>query len=306
MNPTINTRALITVTVDGCIIRGTYHKSQRAEFGVLPENGRTGVLFLNPGFVPRAGDGDTAVYWADSFAKCGYPSFRIDLPGLGDSDGEIPPKLLDFINSAGYAPAVSLVVQQLVERYNLSGIVIMALCAGAVTALFAAASAKDCQGLVLLDPYFFLPRPRTQLRNELSQWSTSSILGRIVANGYDIVRHARMVLRRKQLPGNANLPLLHCWNQVIARGAPILVLKAPGYKSRGIKPRTGEFDYLQYLRKQSRSPGRLTIQLIAGTNHSFGDLTGKQEVRQYVEQWLNASFPAAELERAAAAAAAAP
>lgn len=304
MNATISTRALITVTINGCCVRGTYHKSQRAGFGTLPEKGRTGVLFLNPGFIPRAGDGDTAIYWADSFAKCGYPSFRVDLPGMGDSEGEIPPKLLDFINAGGYAPSVSMVVEQLVERYGLSGMVILGLCAGAITALFAAALAEDCEGVILLDPYFFLPRPRSPLRNELSVWSTSSRVGGIVGNLYDFLRQARLLLRRKQLPGNANLPLLRCWTQIASKGASILVLKAPGYKAPGMKPRTGEFDYLAYLRSRSRSATRITVQLIDGTNHSFGDLTGKQQVRRHIELWLNASFPASEFERAAAVTAA--
>src|SRR6202034_2178754 len=57
-----------------------------------------GVLFLNPLSTPRALIGDTAVYWASSFAAQGYPSLRIDLPGLGDSYGELPKDLLTFIN----------------------------------------------------------------------------------------------------------------------------------------------------------------------------------------------------------------
>ena len=117
---------------------------------------RIGVVFLNHGFLPRTAPGDSAVYWADSFASCGYPSFRFDLPGLGDSDGDVPAQMLDFINAGGYAPVLSATVKELVERFNLSGIVIMGHCAGAVTALYTAAAAtKECKGLVLTGSVLF-------------------------------------------------------------------------------------------------------------------------------------------------------
>ena len=61
------------------------------------------MLFLNPLSTPRALIGDSAVYWANSFAAQGYPSLRIDLPGLGDSYGKVAKDLLTFINEAGFA-----------------------------------------------------------------------------------------------------------------------------------------------------------------------------------------------------------
>lgn len=90
MNAAIETRELISVAFGGIRLWGTYHRSHGGRSGVpedLAEKHRVGVLFLNPGFQPRAALGDSPVYWADSFAKCGYPSFRFDLPGLGDSGG---------------------------------------------------------------------------------------------------------------------------------------------------------------------------------------------------------------------------
>src|ERR1700690_2549332 len=130
VNRAIETRELITVDVGGICVRGTYHKSHEDGSGLGTAN-RIGVVFLNHGFLPRAAPGDSAVYWADSFASCGYPSFRFDLPGLGDSDGDIPAQMLDFINTGGYAPILSATVKELVERFNLSGVVTMGHCAGA-------------------------------------------------------------------------------------------------------------------------------------------------------------------------------
>ena len=291
MNAAIETREVISVTVGGNRLWGTYHRSQHARRSSSAGSGeanRVGVLFLNPGFLPRASP--SAVYWANSFAKCGYPAFRFDLPGLGDSEGDLPEKMLDFVSSGGYAPSLSAIVKELVERFSLSGVVIMGLCAGAVTALFTAAVTKECSGVVLMDPYFNVPQDRLKIQNELSQWATWTRLGSLASEIYHRFRHVRLLLSRNRLPRNANLPLLHCWKQLTSAGTPILVLKAPAVKSQGIKPRTGVFDYLSYLQASSGRRSRVEVHLLEGTNHSFADHEGCRAVRQHTVRWLKDCF----------------
>ena len=294
MNGAIEGRELISVTVGGIYVQGTCHRSQddvsssQSGFG---RRNRTGVLFLNHGFLPRAAPGDSAVYWADSFAKAGYPSFRFDLPGFGDSDGDVPNQLLNFVNSGGYASILSAIIKELVGRFSLSGVVIMGHCAGAVTALFTASACKECRGLVLTDPYFFLQHERTSIRIELSHWTSWSRLGALAADIYYFLKYFRLLIRRNRPPGNANLALLRCWNQLASSGMPILVLMAPVFKTRSFKPRIGEFDYLGYLRALSGRGSRVVVQFIEGTNHSFADVEGRAAVRQRTGDWLNVCFP---------------
>src|ERR1700689_4683223 len=104
---TLETRQLITLDADGILVRGTYHDVPRKTTGSTSPDKRVGVLFLNPLSTPRALIGDSAVYWASSFAARGYPSFRLDLPGLGDTFGEVPNELITFINDGGYAAIAS-------------------------------------------------------------------------------------------------------------------------------------------------------------------------------------------------------
>jgi pimeloyl-ACP methyl ester carboxylesterase len=292
VNGAIETRELITVSVGELRLLGTYHKphdngsSSRAPLG---STNRIGVLFLNAGFLPRASVGDSAVYWADSYAKCGYPSFRFDLPGLGDSGGEVPAQVLDFVNAGGYAPILSATVREVVERFTLSGVVIFGHCAGTVTALYTAAATKECKGLVLLDPYFFLPQERTKIRDELSKWVSWSRLGAIASNIYYCLKHVRLLVRRNRPPRNANLPLLRYWKQLASSGMPILILKAPALKTRGVKPRVGEFDYIGYLQTLAGRGSRVVVEYIEGTNHSFADAEGRAAVRQHTEHWLNST-----------------
>ena len=90
------TREIITVTANGLCLRGTYHRSQSGSevtSGATGQRSQIGIVFPNSGVMPRAATGDSAVYWADSFAKCGYPAFRFDLEGLGDSEGTPPARV---------------------------------------------------------------------------------------------------------------------------------------------------------------------------------------------------------------------
>jgi alpha-beta hydrolase superfamily lysophospholipase len=249
-------------------------------------------LFLNSLALPRAATGDSAVYWADSFARLGYPAFRFDLPGLGDSDGQTSTDLLDFINCGGFAPAAVGIAKELVERGGYSGVVMVGHCAGAVTANYAAAAYKKCKGMILLDPYFHLPvAKRPETREKLSDWARRSALGRPMSNLYDRLKHLRLFLRGRALPGNANTKLLSKWKELSAAGLPILVFTAPGIKAQGSKPRVGEFDYLEYVSKLAGRKSDLVMKSIEDADHSFANRAGREAVRKEAEGWLASHFP---------------
>jgi alpha-beta hydrolase superfamily lysophospholipase len=247
---------------------------------------------LNSLSLPRAATGDSAVEWADGLAAAGYPCFRIDLPGLGDSGGSTPGDFLDYINSGGYARAVAGAANELVARFRLSGVLLFGHCAGAVSAVFAAAAAEGCKGLVLLDPYFHLNQAvRPLVRQQLSNWARASKLGNRLSDVYYRLRAVVRRLRRDPLPKNANRRLLGRWKDVAAGGLPILYLKAPGLKASGTKPRVGEFDYLQHALDLAGPRGQVQVQLIEGTDHSFANRAGRAAVLAHTQKWLRARFP---------------
>jgi len=284
----IETRELITVSVDGVRLRGTCHRTRQER---VSRDSRPGVFFFNPGFLPRAGTGDSAVDFAETLAKSGYRCFRFDVPGLGDSDGEPPEDVLDFINTGKYAPVLSAAVKELVARYSLPGMVIVGHCAGGVSALFTAAITKDCRGLVLMDPYFHLPKARPKLRNELSTWAGTSWVGGLFSKAFNLAKKVKGVVSARKLPANANLPLLRCWKQVASAGTPILILKATSRESPGFKPRPGEFDYFAHILNLAGRHRRVAMELVEGSNHSLADSKGKAAVQGSAQQWLNANFP---------------
>lgn len=273
MNTSTETRELFTLDVAAHRIFGTYHRPANR-----PRSSSTspvGVLFAHPGTLPRSAYGDAGVYWADAFAACGYPSFRFDLPGLGDSNGTLPEKLLDFqssVNDATYAPMVASVTQELTSSFNLSGAILVGLCAGAATALYAGAADGRVKGLVLMDPYFNLQGESTRQAD---------------AEGDDAgPQDAQTSAWETTLPTSANLPLIRCWNRVVVSGRPVLVLSSPSSA-----PKLGAFDYLGQLLQKTHLVGRVQSISIDRTNHSFAEYGGKQAVRRHVEHWLSANFP---------------
>lgn len=298
MMQVIEGRELITLDRHGPPVHGTYHRPHNDNAGSADrDKNRIGVLFLNSLSLPRTATGDSAVYWADSLAGRGYPTFRIDLPGLGDSDGQLPKELLDFINSGGFTRAAAQNVEEIVNRFNLSGVVIVGHCAGAASALYAAAASTVCKGLILMDVYFHLPQAvRPKMRRLMSDWALRNRLGRLASNLYDRLRAIRLRLQESKLPENANVPLIRCWKELATGGLPILVLKAPARKAVGAKARAGEFDYLEYVLKVAGNRHKVSIKYTEGTDHSFANRHGRNVVRQYTEDWLISHFPLAEMQ----------
>ncbi|WP_263354824.1 alpha/beta hydrolase [Acidicapsa acidisoli] len=291
----IESRELFTLDGQDVRLQGTYHRPRSGAAGARCQN-PIGVLFLNSLFLPRTATGDSAVYWAESFAACGYPAFRMDLPGLGDSDAPLNTALLDFINAGGYGSIASAKIKELVERFGLSGIVIVGHCAGAVTALFAAAASKECKGVILLDPYFYLPQQmkKSKAWKRLVRWAATSAVGGSLSKMYDWLKNIRLALGGSRPPGNANFALLQRWSEVANKGLPTLLFKAPGRKSPGTKPRVGEFDYIKHIQAIAARKSQVTVQVIDNTDHSFANRAGRTAVREQVERWLRDCFPFSE------------
>lgn len=288
MREAIETRELIRLDGPDGVIRGTYHKpydERLCSYLDRAERDRIGVLFLNPWYPTRAWKGDSAVYWAESFAECGYPSFRLDLPGCGDSEGNLPSELANFINRGGYASLVATQIKEVTERYKLAGVVIMGLCAGAVSAIFAASVSLECKGLVLMDPLFNLPEAaRSNRREQFATFVSQHSLSRMIRKAYHRILATCLLLRSKQLPRNSNFPLLKRWNELNSAGLPMLVLE-----SRRV--RGGEFDYVRYNLERSDYKSRVSVKLIEGAYHTFTDDMGRAAVRQHTEIWLKTYFP---------------
>jgi pimeloyl-ACP methyl ester carboxylesterase len=287
------TRELITLGGGGVLLHGTYHKtSANAANGAAGSTKNLGVLFLNALSTPRSLIGESGVYWASSFAARGYPSFRFDLPGLGDSYGEIPNDLVKFADEGGWAAIASSKVKELVQNRGLPGVVMFGHCSGATTAIYAASNCRECKGLILMDPYFNLPRALTpSLRPGLVLWARRSKTGALMRAGYDRIRELREALRKEVLPANANLNLISRLKQVVSSGLPILIFRAPKPPVVGSGVlRAADFDYFDYVLSLAVRSDQFTIRTVEETDHSFSNRAGRLAVRQHSETWLDQYF----------------
>ncbi len=284
MKQTLSNRALITLGGSGVDLHGTFHlpSGHTTDSDLCNSTtGRTAVLIVNALAAPRAGYGDSAVYWADSFARVGIPCFRFDLPGLGDTRGDLPAELLTFITDGGYAALIEQKAKELVARFHLRGVILMGHCAGAVTALYGASDQKLCKGLILMDPYFNHARRITKILPRLAEISRGSRAYEMLRKTYDMAREFPRVGSKDALPGNANLALLAQWKRVASGGLPILILGSPG-----LRPIPGQFDYMKYAVQMAGRKAQVTVAHIEETDHSFANRDGRDAVRQHAESWF--------------------
>lgn len=277
-------------------VRGTFHKPHDERLGSASNtfaSGRVGVVLVNSASPTRAANGDAAVHLADSFAASGYPAFRIDLPGFGDSEGEIPEDLLGFMTQGGYASAASAVVDELVSRYKLSGVILAGHCAGSLSALYAAGLSKECRGVVMMGPYFHLPQVKraSKIRRKLNLLAMQSRPWKLVGSAYDFLIKVRLFLRAGRLPENANHPLIRCWKELTSKGLPVLVFKGPERKTSASKSRNGDFDYFQYLLKLAGARGRVVVKVTDGANNAFANRQGLAAIQRHTKEWLENCFP---------------
>lgn len=119
-----------------------------------PAQPRPAIIVLNSGIVHRVGHNRMYVALARELAEQGHIVLRIDLSGIGDSDGRAG--MSDPIE-AGLAD-VKDAVDWLETARGVKSVVLMGLCSGANQSILYAARDARVGGVVLLDPS--IPRTR--------------------------------------------------------------------------------------------------------------------------------------------------
>lgn len=297
--------------LDGARLQGTYHPAAE---GTAAHGERVGILFTNAGLLPRSARGDLATKFADTFSEWGYPCFRFDLPGLGDSSGEVPAEILEFyewVQEGRFAGVTLNLAKAICDRYQLSGMILFGHCGSATTAAFSAMrdEGKVIKGLVLLDPSFILykaatapakaagaakPQPAAPANpgalrrfkkrvQEFRQKFVQTKFGFALKTAWRRTKKMALKFRGSVLPENANIPLIRGWLQFGAQGLPLLAFHA----DRG--DRVIAFDYLHYL--ETKSKGAIRYTSVKGTNHSFVEGPGPEAIRGGMREWLGRHFP---------------
>lgn len=282
---------------------------------------RLGVLLLSFGQQPRSWVGDLGSSIADRLDAGGYPTFRFDMPGLGDSPGEIPVYLEDLwreILLGAHENPLHALSKELVNRFSLKGLVIGGFCGGAITAIYSVnARSSLLKGLVLLEPEMALVRSSSTLPEnkpppltideyqegvELvwKRLTSTNSWRRLMSGKADLkfwfklwsglgnffTQKFNMIGKHSiNLPLETNLRMLDSWNLARRLRIPTLVITV-GSPNRN-----------KYYRAYGLEPGVINLRTglhwveIPNTTHAM--LTGgaKNSVGEYFENWLHNNYP---------------
>lgn len=295
-------REILTFPASGSSLVGTAHLPSG------PTGETAGFLFLNAGPAPRSGNSDLSAHVCDHLASIGFPSFRFDLPGLGDSPGDLPGDVEvfwhDIQQGRNVAPTVEI-VRQLRAKYSLTDVIVGGMCAGAITSLLALAQAEEeISGLILLEPNFRIsagerqPAPRsaapTSMGNSVAglgrEWISVQVLRHLTRRSLlagiitpltpVLVRLLTLVAGR---PREINWPAVSAWRRALSRRVPVFLATARG---------AGEDHYCQCLMLDfPRGLGRsLTNLNVPDTNHIMTRGEARNLLVKSISSWARARY----------------
>ena len=207
--------ATAVIGAAGDRISETIHTIQQPAhslFGILSEPGPgvkpadLCVLFLNAGAVRHIGPNRMWVEAARRWAKQGVRSLRLDLRGIGESDGE------ESVGTEGLyldlmVDQVEMAMDSLRSRLGVERFAAVGLCSGAFWAFHAAVRNRDIRAAILLNPRLFFWDPEIDQRrllrrtlNGLSNWGDWRRLAQGGVPLEKVKQAARIALGKFQTP----------------------------------------------------------------------------------------------------------
>ena len=150
----------LELTVEGVQVRERAISMEHADgrlFGIMaePQGDARGLcaLLLNAGPQRHTGPNRMWVEIARRWAARGVPTLRIDLSGIGDSEGDAAALVrIGTLYKPEYVAQVGAVLDMLADRGMPERFLLLGLCAGAYWSLHAALADERVSGLVMLNP----------------------------------------------------------------------------------------------------------------------------------------------------------
>jgi alpha-beta hydrolase superfamily lysophospholipase len=287
-------------------------------FGILTEpaedpagRNRPVLCFLNVGANHHVGPHRMNVDLARDLASRGYPTFRLDAAGLGDS-GALPGNRENRIYTKDSVADVQSAMAILGKMRGASRFVLIGLCSGAYLAFHAALEDTRVVGQVLLSPYAFewkegdpvAPTMRKPFRS--TRFYTRALLDRRVwlralRGDVELRGIAGALLERLQTQIDTALP------SFAARlrgkvGPKNEVERAFGAMcDRGVESMMvlsfddGGVDMVaEYLGSDARKMGgrkNFSFKIVDGADHTFKTITSQTKLRDLLTNYVESRFP---------------
>jgi pimeloyl-ACP methyl ester carboxylesterase len=270
-------------------------------FGILhrPEAGRssTAVVFLNAGPQNRSGPQRIYVEAARRFAAGGFTCLRVDLPGVGESEGPFPENNLDCHDPANVRGAVDLVLAEGAET-----VVLLGLCVGARVAVRAGLLDPRVQTVVSWSAPIISGAPdiiaeaistaaaRGQIRHwskrllQPSRWVRYATSQEARAEAVVKLRHVAAALLQRA-PEQAVPRFVAEMGTLLGSSRGVFV----AYGERDVGPRAEFEEHLGALLHPERPDRRLL--LVPGGDHTYAALAARDRVIEDTLAWLARRHP---------------
>lgn len=287
-------------TRDGAIMETIYpiRSSSGAMFGVLSEpagrRARTacGALFLNAGGVRHIGPNRLWVEAARRWAARGVVALRLDLPGIGESEGDPNLDVPDLYREV-LVHQVELAMRSLRYRFGLESFVAIGLCSGAFWAFHAALRNPQIRAAILLNPRLFFWDPEVDQRRAVRR-TTSALTNwwnwyKVVRGDIplrDLKRLARVLLHRPNGAGSAaprQIPpgrLSEAWNALARQGNRVTLVFTEG------EPLLLEMEEEAQMPPQKDS--RIRCVRVTNAGHTFRPLWAQAFAHEVIDSEMEA------------------
>jgi len=254
---------------------------------------RPTVLILTAGLVHHTGPFRLHVEIARRLAADGYPSFRFDLAGLGDSD----PRAMDVSEAEGAASDVIRVMDHLQSEFGTRRFVLLGLCSGADNAHHAAICDERVVGIVALDALayptarFYFGRYLRFARNPLH------VLRAIVGKLKKWRAKRSGASERHDDPANQDRPPVYTrefppkkrvaaeLTALVGRGVSALFVYSGGYTYYNY---AGQF--FDNFPAHSRNP-QIEVEFFIDADHTYLLLADRGKLIQRIRSWMTSRFP---------------
>ena len=258
------------------------------------------VLFLTAGITHRSGPFRLHVDIARRLAQRGYACLRVDLAGIGDSDG----RERGLSEQEGTQADARLAMDFLQSRTGAKRLVLFGLCSGADDSHSVALRDARVAGIIGLDGFAYPSRFRLALRQAVRQarrpgnvyrkaisrlrasWLCRTILGQPPELDAETRAQERVQTFQRDFPPRD--AVAEEIAALLRRGVHLLYIYSGGYKLYNYKGQF--FDEFPNVRQ---NPG-VEVEYFGNADHTYMLLADRDQLIRRIEAWLDSRFPDAE------------
>ena len=243
------------------------------------------VLLLNAGLVHRVGPFRLHVDLARELSALGFPVFRFDLSGIGDSDKHKDSRSREEQILSDIREAMDF----LSSRKGIHNFVVMGLCTGADNAHKISVSDERVSGAVFLDGYcyptagFYLRQFGPKLFNPAAWWRfIKKMFIKVTPDSYATYVHDK---REENyfwtLP--PKLKLEKEFKLLVERGVNLLFVFSDGFI-------INYKDQFETCFKSIDFRSQLQVELVKGSEHLYPVIADRKKLIDIISDWLRTKY----------------